>query len=329
MAEGFVCGDGTRLSVEVRVSTRAKHHRLQLSYQGVLELVLPESAARRLGITPAGATDSTAGGASDCAKARHSVLDTESNGNLIHDDGCRTQIMLTQKPRQGFSYSLTAAAPAGLPEAAVDALRDFLEQNRRWIERAAVRTKEQRESYEESRAAGLPTHLDFPLADELWLVEYHPTQARSITARPSGLRRFQGSRCVFVLKLSGAVHSEELCRRALIRFVTRRAKEVIPAFAREVCREVGATPRDITVNNRRSAWGVCTRAGDIRIDRRVLFFPADLARQVVLHEAAHLKHLNHSARFYDELFSYEGSTREAERAVKAGARFVPAWFIDG
>jgi predicted metal-dependent hydrolase len=254
----FICTDGTRLSLSARVSTRAKRWRLQLSYQGALEVVIPARDARR--------------------------------ADMVHD---------------------------------------FLENNRRWIERAAARTSPQREAYEESRAAGLPSHLDFPLANELWLVEYRPTQAHSITVKSDGLRRFEGARQVFALKLNGAIADEELCRRALVRFVGRRAKEVIPPFALEVCREVGASPQSVTVNNRKSAWGICTRAGDIRIDRRVLFFPEDMARQVVLHEAAHLKHLNHSERFYDELFSYEGSTREAEQAVKKGVRFIPAWFIDG
>jgi predicted metal-dependent hydrolase len=285
MIREFVCGDGTRLALEVRVSARAKRWRLQLNYQGVLEVVIPAPDARRLGLAGTGrVTAASAANATANAKA-------------------------------------TATSTA--------ALRDFLEENRRWIERATLRTKVQREAYEESRAAGLPTHLDFPLANELWLVEYHPTQARSITIRPDGLRRWQGARQVLALKLSGAVCDEALCRRALVRFTTRRAKEVIPPFAREVCREVGAKSRSITVNNRKSAWGICTRSGDIRIDRRVLFFPVDLARQVVLHEATHLRHLNHSERFYDELFSYEGSTREAEQAVKKGMRFIPAWFIDG
>jgi predicted metal-dependent hydrolase len=258
----FICADGTRLTVRLRVSARAKRRRLQLDYQGVLELVIP-------------------------------VRETQG----------------------------APAVPGETPAA-------FLEQNRRWIERAAARTRLQRESYEESRAAGLPTSLDFPLANELWLVEYRPTGARSITVRSGGLRRFQNERRVFALILSGAVEDEALCRRSLIRFTTRRAKETIVPFAWEVCREVGAAPRSITVNNRKSAWGVCTRAGDIRIDRKLLFFPRDLARQVVLHEAAHLTHLNHSARFYDELFSYPESTREAERAVKQAMRYIPAWFID-
>jgi predicted metal-dependent hydrolase len=205
----------------------------------------------------------------------------------------------------------------------------YLEEHRTWIERAARRTKPQRDAYEESRAFGLPTHLDFPLANELWLVTYRPTQAASVAVRAAGLRRLEGSRQVYALTLSGAVHDEVLCRRALIRFVTKRAREVIPPFAWEVCRAIGARPASITVNSRKSAWGVCTHSGDIRIDRRVLFFPRDLARQVTLHEAAHLRHLNHSQRFYDELYSYEGSTAEAERAVKKGISFVPAWFIDG
>jgi predicted metal-dependent hydrolase len=268
----FICGDGTALPLNVRFSTRARRWRLQLGFQGVLEVVIPERERHRGGIQQAGVWGK----------------DTRIEG----------------------------------------AIQDFLEQNRRWIERAVQRTEPQREAYAESRAAGLPTHLDFSLCDEIWLVEYHPTQAQSITVKADGLRRLQGTRRVFALKLSGAIFDEVLCRRALARFTVRRAKETIPPFAWAVCREVGASPRSIGVNNRKSAWGVCTQAGDIRIDRRVLFFPADLARQVVLHEAAHLKHLNHSQRFYDELFSYEGSTKEAEHAVKKGIRFVPAWFLD-
>jgi predicted metal-dependent hydrolase len=271
--EEFVCADGTRLPVIVRVSARAKRWRLQLNYRGMLEVVIPAREARYL-----------------------------------------------QDNKDGSS----PFAPP-LVQGAVDS---FVEQHRRWIERASQRIKPQREAYEESRAAGLPTHLNFPLCNEIWLVEYHPTKARSITVKPDGLRQIQGIQQIFALRLSGAIVDEELCRRSLARFTTRRAKEMIPPFAWEVCREVGASPRSITVNNRKSAWGVCTQAGDIRIDRRVLFFPPDLARQVVLHEAAHLKHLNHSEHFYNELFSYEGSTREAESAVKKGTRFVPAWFLD-
>ena len=208
-------------------------------------------------------------------------------------------------------------------------IKDFLEQHRRWIERAAERSGQQRETYRESLSTGLPTHMDFPLCDEIWLVEYHQTQAKSVRYKTDGLRRFKGAQRVFALKLSGATLDEVLCRSALVRFVALYAKEVIPPFAWEICREIGASPKSISVNNRKSAWGVCTKNGDIRIDRRVIFLPKDLARQVILHEIAHLKYLNHSPSFYNELYSYDRSTREAEKAVKVANQLIPAWFIAG
>jgi predicted metal-dependent hydrolase len=251
------------------------------------------------------------------AKAKRWRLQLSHKGEL--------EVVIPEREARRFTDTIASDPLLSDPSSPATA---FLESHRQWIERAVRRTKSQREAYEESRSAGLPTHLDFPLADEIWLVEYRPTTAHAVSAKPDGLRRIQGVKQIFALKLSGATADEELCRKALMRFTVKRAKELIPPFAWGVCNEIHASPKSITVNNRKSAWGVCTQTGDIRIDRRVLFFPTDMARQVVLHEAAHLKHLNHSERFYRELYSYEGSTQEAEQAVKKGVQLIPAWFID-
>jgi predicted metal-dependent hydrolase len=262
----FVCADGTKLPVTLRLSARAHHRRLTLEHTGTLIVTIPAGKGHK---------------------------------------------------RQAEKDAVPAAVTA------------FLEQNRPWIERAAARTRPQREAYEHSAAAGLPTHIDFPALREAWLVEYAPTQAQSISARRNGLRRIEDDgRRTYALKLSGAVCDEALCRRALVRFVTQRAKEALPPLAWEDCRAVGAAPRDIMVNNRKSAWGVCTHDGVIKLDRKAVFLPPDLVHQIVLHETAHLTHMNHSQQFYHTLFSLEGSSKEAEKAVKKAIQFVPAWMLD-
>jgi predicted metal-dependent hydrolase len=278
----FICRDGTRLTLQGRVSEKAKNQRLSLSHSGVLEVVIPKYAFVRMIAS------------------------------------------LKKASKKESPETLEALYNEAVDKEAIA----FAEEHRAWIERAAKRTKPQRDAYEESRVFGLPTHLDFPLANEIWLIDYIPTAAQSVSVRFDGLRRQEGAKQVFALKVRGDIANEALCRKVLARFVAKRAKELIPPFAYKVCQEIGAKPHGVTVNNRKSAWGVCTGAGDIRIDRKVLFFPTDMARQVILHEAAHLKHLNHSERFYEELFSYEGSTREAEKAVKKGIQFIPAWFLD-
>lgn len=295
----FYCSDGTELPVTVRTSTRAKNQRLTLNHQGQLEVVFP----RRMML------------------GRSRGLPNEKK----------------IKAMRGSKLSIGSASETEAPSPTQ--VRSFLEAHRTWIERAAKRTQAQREAYQLSKAAGLPTHLEFPPSNELWLVEYQMTSAQKVSLKRDGLRSASyGLQAVndglqsvgfgqnrFKLRLSGAVHEEEACIRALKRFVQQRAIEVLPAFGWRVCDKVGVRPREISVNNRKTAWGLCTRDGSIKLDRKLLFLPKDLAVQVVLHEIAHLRQMNHSKRFYSELFALEGSSQEAERAVKSAMIYIPAW----
>ena len=300
----FVCTNGTVLSVTARCSQKAKNQKVILHNSGMLEVVVP---VRR-------------------GKAEHEITPSFATG--------------------------------------------FLEEKRSWIERAARSIAPQIDAYRLSRAAGVPTHLEFPPLDELWLIEYHRTPAARITTKtelralqPSNLNtalhlpnpdvalhlskpdntfdlstavttRHPSSPDTIVLHLHGPIDNEALCFETIRRFVTAYAKDHLPGFAWRVVGELEAAgqlqkrPTSITVNNRKSAWGVCTRDGRIRLDRRLIFLPHDLARQVVLHELAHIRNMNHSQAFYDEFYSFDGATREATKALKQASCYVPAWFSD-
>jgi len=207
-------------------------------------------------------------------------------------------------------------------EASPERVGVFLEEKRAWIERAARTSAPQIEAYRQSLAAGLPTALDFLAVGETWSVEYHKTPATRITTKHTDDR---------AVRLYGPIGDEERCYTALRAFAAGYARGALPLLAwcmvekLEAAGQLPRRPSSVTVNNRKSAWGVCTRDGRIRLDRRVVFLPEGLARQVVMHELAHLTHLNHAKAFYDELFSYEGSTREAERALKRASQHIPAW----
>lgn len=236
---------------------------------------------------------------------------------------------ITLKPKGELEVVLPLAAHRTYRHAVLEReVEAFLEQHRPWIERAAKRTEPQRLNYKMGKAAGLPNSLTFPLAGESWLVEYRRSAAKTVSARRVKTHESFDREHDLVLRLYGNIADHQACVRALRRFVAQRARAVIPPFAQNVCAEIGRAPSAITVNRRKTAWGVCTRSGEIKIDEKVLFFPLDLARQVVLHEAAHLTHFDHSKQFYRTLFSFEGSTKEAEKAVKQGSLFVPVWMVE-
>lgn len=57
-------------------------------------------------------------------------------------------------------------------------------------------------------------------------------------------------------------------------------------------------PSKLTVTEHRMRWGSCTKKGAISIDWRVLMAPMRIVDYVLVHELAHLKHMNHSADFW-------------------------------
>jgi predicted metal-dependent hydrolase len=56
--------------------------------------------------------------------------------------------------------------------------------------------------------------------------------------------------------------------------------------------------KDIRLKNNKSNWGSCSANGNINISIRTLFAPLDVQDYIFIHELAHLKELNHSAKYW-------------------------------
>ena len=55
------------------------------------------------------------------------------------------------------------------------------------------------------------------------------------------------------------------------------------------------------IADQRSLWGSCTPRGLISLNWRLILAPTDVFRYVVVHELCHIRHANHSARFWQLL----------------------------
>jgi predicted metal-dependent hydrolase len=78
-------------------------------------------------------------------------------------------------------------------------------------------------------------------------------------------------------------------------------EQALACFVERVARYVpllGVSVPDIRLSNARSRWGSCHPAGYIHLNWRLIHLPLPLLDYVVVHELAHLKELNHSARFW-------------------------------
>jgi len=61
---------------------------------------------------------------------------------------------------------------------------------------------------------------------------------------------------------------------------------------------LGVPKPALALSNARKQWGVCHRDGHVRLNWRLIHLPLHLIDYVVAHELAHLREMNHSARFW-------------------------------
>ena len=62
--------------------------------------------------------------------------------------------------------------------------------------------------------------------------------------------------------------------------------------------KLGVPTPALTLSNARTQWGVCREDGHVRLNWRLIHLPLHLVDYVVAHELAHLREMNHSARFW-------------------------------
>lgn len=80
--------------------------------------------------------------------------------------------------------------------------------------------------------------------------------------------------------------------------------------------KLGVPTPPLTLSNAQSRWGSCNSRGEVRLSWRLLQAPPHIINYVICHELAHLKQMNHSAKFYAVLESLFPNYKVAEKELK-------------
>lgn len=103
----------------------------------------------------------------------------------------------------------------------------------------------------------------------------------------------------------------------LNRYAKRHAEEYLVPYAWKLAAEFNVKPARIEISYGQKVLGRCSGNRNILLSRNLIFYPVELRRLVILHEFAHLTHLNHSDKFYRLLDGYlEGRHASLNAALK-------------
>ncbi|MCD7745335.1 MAG: M48 family metallopeptidase [Lachnospiraceae bacterium] len=76
------------------------------------------------------------------------------------------------------------------------------------------------------------------------------------------------------------------------------AVRIIPERVAYYATRMGVTYGRITIREQKTRWGSCSAAGNLNFNWKLMLVPPELLDYVVVHELAHRREMNHSARFW-------------------------------
>lgn len=78
----------------------------------------------------------------------------------------------------------------------------------------------------------------------------------------------------------------------------QRAKTLLPERVRHYSRIMGLYPTQVRITSAKTRFGSCSNKGHICFSWRLMQYPPEAIDYVVVHELAHLKHMDHSPAFH-------------------------------
>lgn len=199
------------------------------------------------------------------------------------------------------------------PGASPAAVQKFVGTHRQWIHRR-VADLSTAAAVDDSR----PASIKLPAIGRHYAVEYEYAVASAARVRVVGEN---------VIIVSGPLHHDRAVTAALRDWLADLAREQLGNELAKVAAEGGMRYSRAQVRRQRTRWGSCSASGTISLNVCLLFLRPQVVRYLLVHELCHTRHMNHSAKFWSLVASFEPDYRELDRELLRGWQNVPGWMF--
>lgn len=131
--------------------------------------------------------------------------------------------------------------------------------------------------------------------------------------------------CDDILHLSGDWQSNKTWSLLLRQWLKEQALVILPHALAEQAKRMRLNPARLSIRLQRTRWGSCNRKGNISLNAKLLLLEPTLLNHVLIHELAHLLHLNHSPAFWAVVETADPLWRHHRQALRAASASLPRW----
>lgn len=191
-----------------------------------------------------------------------------------------------------------------------DAVERFVAKHRAWIDARVAEFRLRTPA----ALQPLPERVHLHAIGEEWHVRYD--------AELRGGWRTDGERTVCI---AGCPSRPVAARERLREWLTDQGYRSLAPWLGRVAQARGFQFERAQIRRQKTRWGSCSRRGTISLNVCLLFQPADVVEYLFVHELAHTRHMNHSARFWRLVEQHSPEWRTLDRELLKGWKHVPEW----
>ncbi len=137
-------------------------------------------------------------------------------------------------------------------------------------------------------------------------------EAYPLHIRTGSLSPFMFEKGRFILKRERVGDAKEL----FVDWYKQQARTIIEQRAGTLARPGGFRFSKVHITNAEKRWGSCSQKASLNFSWRLILAPTDIIDYVILHELSHLRHQNHSRKFWDTVASVCPEYRKRRKWLK-------------
>lgn len=92
---------------------------------------------------------------------------------------------------------------------------------------------------------------------------------------------------------------EFLIRNSLRNWYIKKFEDIIRDRIPVYSKLIGRSPQRVTIREQKTRWGSCSAKGSINLNWKLVMAPPEVLDYVIIHELCHMRHMNHSSKYWD------------------------------
>lgn len=191
-------------------------------------------------------------------------------------------------------------------------LDEILKKHSRWIKQ---NFKKAREQVSIIRQDFLKEGYEFSILGETYKLKYKIVDSEYFSIE------MDNGKLLITQPKKGKLNKAQV-KKELISFFKEVARDHLSKRTSILAEKMNLRYKRIFIKNQKTKWGSCSSESNLNYNWHLIFVPKEVVDYVIIHELAHLKHMNHSKYFWNLVEKYDTHYRARVKWLKENEHVV-------